>query len=180
MGGKKNNIPPRDPACEGCAYARMAGHWPICAYILAEGRRRPCPAGADCTVKRTEGVVAMSKQADWDKERARILMAEGKKDLEIADAVGCSLSAFRSWKQREGLVKKREEKRPADAPPAAGTGVGDDGRVGLEPAPTDQIAPVGRGIPVGLSLCLGGCAVTIEAPDLVRAVRVLELLQKID
>ena len=179
----------RNPACTGCAYAGMAGHWPICAYILIEGRRRPCPPGLGCTVKRTEGV-KMPERISWDRERARALIAEGKKDLEIADMVGCSLPAFRSWKQREGLAKKRREQGSADETPATGTGAHADGdgttRTGVaahhagEPAPTDQLAPVGHGIPVGLSLCLGGCAVTVEAPDLGRAIQLLELLRNLE
>ena len=189
----------RNPACAGCAYAGMAGHWPICAYILIEGQRRPCPPGPGCTVKRTEGVAEMPEHNNWDRERARALIAEGKKDPEIADMVGCSLPAFRSWKQREGLAKKRREQGSADETPATGMGAHADGdgttrtgvaarhageplagRAGLEPAPPDQLAPVGHGIPVGLSLCLGGCAVTVEAPDLGCAIQLLELLRNLE
>ena len=38
--------------CEGCCYAGRTGSGPSCDYILMEGRRRPCPAGILCTVKK--------------------------------------------------------------------------------------------------------------------------------
>lgn len=51
----------------------------------------------------------MGPRYQWDKERARALLAEGKSDLATAEAVGCSVATLRSWKAREGLTKKRGE-----------------------------------------------------------------------
>lgn len=50
----------------------------------------------------------MGPRYQWDKERARALLAEGKSDLATAEAVGCPVATLRSWKAREGLTKKRE------------------------------------------------------------------------
>lgn len=51
----------------------------------------------------------MGPRYQWDKERARALLAEGKSDLATAEAVGCPVATLRSWKAREGLTKKRGE-----------------------------------------------------------------------
>ena len=40
--------------CKGCVYnAEVATHkWGYCNYIFVERKRRPCPAGKGCTVKK--------------------------------------------------------------------------------------------------------------------------------
>lgn len=103
----------------------------------------------------------MRIKSDWDRERARQLLEEGKTDLEAADAVGCTLTAFRSWKYRTGLAKaKREGGLPA-----------------VKDTPSSDPEVKRERIPVGLSFCLLGCDVSIEAPDVGRAIRVLNALQ---
>ncbi len=38
-------------SCKGCGYAiRLDGDW-CCDYLGITGHRRPCPPGADCTVR---------------------------------------------------------------------------------------------------------------------------------
>ena len=37
--------------CVGCVYLSLSGY-PSCNYILMAGKRRPCPAGDGCTVKK--------------------------------------------------------------------------------------------------------------------------------
>jgi len=41
--------------CEGCSY--FGGRWEFaktCNYLLLTGRRRPCPTGKECIVRRDE------------------------------------------------------------------------------------------------------------------------------
>lgn len=43
----------KDP-CGGCRYRRgYTSDNKTCDYLLIEGHRRPCPPGAQCTVKKT-------------------------------------------------------------------------------------------------------------------------------
>lgn len=95
---------------------------------------------------------------NWDNQRARQLLEEGMDDLAVAEAVGCSLPALRSWKHRNGLTKLPipEEGSPKTANVATAT---------------DE-----RPTPVGISFCLCGCAVTIEAPSYGSAQRIMEKL----
>lgn len=106
----------------------------------------------------------MPIKSDWDRKRARKLLEEGKTDLEVADAVGCTLTAFRSWKYRAGLAKaKREGTLPA----------GKD-----TPAEAPEAKKVR--IPVGISICLFSCDVSVEAPDIDSAIRALDALQGVE
>lgn len=42
-----------DKHCEGCHYYRcICTGWMGCNYILLTGKKRPCPPGKDCTVKK--------------------------------------------------------------------------------------------------------------------------------
>lgn len=159
-----NGVPPPDlRSCNGCIYAGRAGKQPICEYILKTQRRRPCPPGAGCTVKRMEER-SVPVKSDWDRERARQLLEEGKTDLEAADAVDCTLTAFRSWKYRAGLAKAKRE----GTPPA-----GKD-----TPAEAPEVKKVR--IPVGISICLFSCDVSVEAPDIDSAIRALDALRGVE
>lgn len=94
-------------ACAGCLYAKVDGPLSHCEYILKTGRRRPCPAGLECTVYTLkEGGIDMPRRASFDKVRARELWDEGKSILEIADMVGCQESSVRSWAYRNGLRRQ--------------------------------------------------------------------------
>ena len=43
--------------CNNCIYSSVlsASTTRVCNYLLATGKRRPCPAGEGCTVKETRG-----------------------------------------------------------------------------------------------------------------------------
>lgn len=104
-----------DDYCAGCVYRGRAGSRDICEYLLMTGHKRPCPPGENCTVKKMEGDgTHMARQSSFDKERARALYEEGKSTVEVADMVGATESAIKSWIHREGIRRGR----PA---PAGGT-----------------------------------------------------------
>ena len=114
--------------CKNCIYRGTAGRYPVCEYILHTHIRRPCPAGAGCTVKKTEKQQKEEKamkQSTWDTEQARQLLEAGKSDLEVAEVVGVSLPALKSWKQRNGLARPRTVKAAADGQPKDGDATAD-------------------------------------------------------
>ena len=41
-----------DRACAGCVYLGWASYLGYCKYIFVEDKRRPCPPGKGCTVKK--------------------------------------------------------------------------------------------------------------------------------
>lgn len=53
-----------DTNCLGCHYAKLSydGESPICLYILFTGKRRPCPMGEGCTVRKEQ----LSIGAVWE------------------------------------------------------------------------------------------------------------------
>ena len=115
--------------CRGCIFAGYSSFGPICQYILVMHQRRPCPyprsPGDTCAARRTKALTREEKnhmrQPDWDTVRARQLLEEGQSDLQVAEAVGASLTAIRSWKQRNGLVKPRAPRRQKDQDPGVAT-----------------------------------------------------------
>lgn len=107
----------------------------------------------------------MPARADWDRERARRMLEEGKTDLEVADAVGCPLTTLRSWKHRAGLTKVKQG----------------DGETPLaKAAPAEGLATKKEQTSVNITLCLAGCKVSIEAPDMERACRALNALRGLE
>lgn len=106
----------------------------------------------------------MPVKSDWDRERARQLLEEGKTDLEVADAVGCTLTAFRSWKYRAGLAKAKRE--------------------GALPEIKDMTAETTKAkkerIPVRIHFCLLDCSVVIEAPAMESAIHALNALRGVE
>lgn len=54
-------------------------------------------------------------EKDWDKKSALEMVHDGWSDADIADAVGASVSAVRSWRWRSGMIKT--EKKPKTARP---------------------------------------------------------------
>lgn len=107
------------------------------------------------------------KQIAWDTARARVLLEEGKSDLEVAEAVGVSLPALKSWKQRNGLARPRTGKAAADGQPKE-----EDATADTEPAKKNTP----REVPVQLHMRLCGCEISIDAPDVASARRLLEQL----
>lgn len=83
----------------------------------------------------------MPRRSTFDKERARELYYEGKKDIEIADMVGATESAIKSWRRRENLWPKRDP-NPGGTRPEVTVEIPE----GLEPAvkkgPLDGFTPV--------------------------------------
>lgn len=49
----------------------------------------------------------MPRRSTLDKDRVRALYAEGKTDVEIADMIGATASAVKTWRRREGLYTPR-------------------------------------------------------------------------
>lgn len=61
-----------DKTCRACVYSQKAligsagEYW--CEYILETKRRRPCPAGKGCTVRRTKGVKKKAGKEAWERK----------------------------------------------------------------------------------------------------------------
>lgn len=157
--GSSKNCYASHPACKGCIYLGAAGNYPVCNYLLATKQRRPCPAGAGCTVKvsKSKGVRKTVKRVTWDERRARALLAEGKSDIETADMVGIAVSTLRSWKQRNGLTRKRA---PATAEEATTQPV-------ITPAETTprESAPAEK-CQMRVSFSVAGCEGSLSAADI--------------
>ena len=112
--------------CDTCVYRGYAAGQVICEYILHTKKRRPCPAGPECTEYQKEGEVPRQRPRDldpdyvwsdetmktrtWDTERARRLVEEGYSNLEIAEMVGTTKEAVALWKSRAGLAAKKAAK----------------------------------------------------------------------
>lgn len=97
---------PKGGGCRGCVYAFKSGGRYACQYILLKKKRRPCPPGAACVVRED---VNMPKRT-WDAGRAMELVNEGKDDVAIADAVGTTVEAIKSWRKNNRI---RLQKRAA-------------------------------------------------------------------
>lgn len=79
--------------CNGCVYKGIVqGHVPCCNYILMEDKRRPCPPGEGCTVKKTNRE-AQRKAAGDRKRKAleRAKEARAKKRLARVHTVVCPI-----------------------------------------------------------------------------------------
>lgn len=151
--------------CRGCIYKGYASNMPICQYILATHRCRPCPAGEGCTVKTTaKGGPSTMKIKSWDEIRARQLYEEGKSDLDIADMVGATVGAITAWRHKNHLKSKNPPARkpPKNTSPATSA-------VSLDSESTDTPQtlkmPEISG-PVELSFSIAGCACSLSAPDI--------------
>lgn len=90
-------MPRKDP-CEGCIYSGyepVSGH--TCDYYLMTGQRRPCKSREGCTVR--------AEHEKWDTGMARRLFFAGKKDCDIARAVGVSERTIHRWRKKEDLYR---------------------------------------------------------------------------
>lgn len=113
----------REDPCRGCGYLRGRGADASCGYFLATGRRRPCPAGEDCTVRltdeaeRAEVIAGAKKQwqnpqarqpkraAKIDSDKALAMFAAGASDAEIAAQFGAAPVTVSRWRRRYGLLR---------------------------------------------------------------------------
>lgn len=103
--------PTQKNPCNGCIYAWAASSGPVCLYILHTRHMRPCPAGEGCTVKEMEK--KRMRQRTWDTERAKRLFDEGADDIAIADAVGATETAIKTWRARNHLKHPKTDEAPA-------------------------------------------------------------------
>ena len=98
--------------CAGCMYYGKTTD--TCDYILIADQRRPCPPGAECTVRRTSKEVKRMGKPRWDTELGRLLWLEGKSDAQIAKEMGVApntvLHQRRKW--------EKTTTRPEPAAPA--------------------------------------------------------------
>ena len=109
--------------CRGCGYAELAGGWYVCCYFLDTGKRRPCPGGKGCTVRKTEASSrrkrVMTEQAlaqmrikkARDEERMA-LYRQGLSDMAIARRLGMSQTGIRKWRTARGLPPNGKTGRP--------------------------------------------------------------------
>ena len=85
--------------CRGCMYLSLSVG--SCDYILIEDKRRPCPGGKGCTVRK-DGVRPQHEEArkkpKWDTEMGKQLWKAGKTDEEIANAMGVTRDAVSSYR----------------------------------------------------------------------------------
>lgn len=113
------------------------------------------------------------REVNWDTNRARQLLADGDKtDLEIAEMLGITIATLRSWKQRQGLTRARSKETAA--------AVAEDKEPQPEAAPQPDKKNAPEPVKPRITLGLCNCVVSIEAPNLTSARRVLELLHTIE
>lgn len=99
-------------ACTGCTY--FSESTKTCDYLLMTERRRPCPPGIDCTVKRTPEVKRISKRGKLDRNATlRQLYKEGLNDREISKKLGYSVDAIFQWRVRHGYAANYKGGRPS-------------------------------------------------------------------
>lgn len=117
---KKSSVITCTTCCQDCIYSGHADGRTVCLYILHTHHRRPCPAGADCTVRETAGQRTDErrsfavKRTKWDTVRARQLLDEGRDAVAVAGAVGVSVNTLRSWMRRQNLkAAKKTDTEPA-------------------------------------------------------------------
>lgn len=93
---KKQNLV--DRTCHDCKYyCQQVG---CCDYIGHTEKRRPCPAGKECTVKE---IAVQSGVRSWSADKAWELYDQGWSDQRIAAAVGTTRAAICQWRHRNDL-----------------------------------------------------------------------------
>lgn len=151
-------------SCKGCAYAAFVGGMWCCDYLLLTGRRRPCPPGKDCTVRKkadlTKKWSTFMAKRKWDTEKAVALYAQGWPDARIADEVGVPASAVAFWRRGQNLPPNKEATSPPKAAP--------------EPEQAEPKKPPALTCPLALSVELNGCAFSLRASDAESAARIYE------
>lgn len=107
--------PGKTSSCRGCF---ALGHLGDCNYIFIMEHRRPCPPGAQCTARMTRKELTMRK-ASWDTELGRQMWAEGKKDTEIASALGIPTSTVTNYRLKHWAPAQKKTTTPKDVQPVA-------------------------------------------------------------
>ena len=108
-----DNEKQHDPWCSKCIY--YGRNTRTCDYILVEDQRRPCPAGAGCTARRTSKKVSKVGKPRWDTELGRLLWLDGKSDREIAEEMGVATNTVlhqRKTKWEKGTARPEPEEAP--------------------------------------------------------------------
>lgn len=105
--------------CAGCMYYGKSTD--TCDYILIADQHRPCPPGAECTVRRTmKGEKRMGKPR-WDTELGRLLWLEGKSDAQIAKEMGVApntvLHQRRKWEKTTTRPEPSASEQEAEPAP---------------------------------------------------------------
>lgn len=101
--------------CRGCFALGSQG---ACNYIFIMEHRRPCPPGAQCTVRMTRKELSMRK-ATWDTELGHKLWAEGKKDTEIASTLGIPTSTVTNYRLKHWAPARKKTTAPKEVQPVA-------------------------------------------------------------
>lgn len=169
-------------SCKGCIYYIKAGSYWVCDYITIAGHRRPCPAGAGCTVKETEDEM----KERWDKVRALELYQAGLPEDQIADDVGVKPSTICRWRRENGLPAHKAERQPLPAHPIPAPAP-------EPPAPAEAECPVPQSVvpqeetldpertspggPMELHLELGGGWARIRAPSWAQAAKLWKMME---
>lgn len=108
-------------SCRGCIYSfYVDGHLLGCGYLLTTGKRRLCPPGEGCTVKKAKGRKRMAKKLSFDPEMAQRLLDDGLTIAEAAESLGVNYNTLRSWASRRNRQAKPEadpSQEQADAAP---------------------------------------------------------------
>lgn len=72
-----------------------------CDYILLEDRRRPCPGGKGCIVRRMKKEVKKTMgKPKWDTQLGMQMWLEGKKDKEIAEHFGIAANTVTTCRRK--------------------------------------------------------------------------------
>lgn len=106
-------MPESKSPCAGCIYYGKSTN--SCDYILIADQRRPCPPGAECTVRRTSKEVKKMGKPRWDTELGRLLWLEGKSDAQIAKEMGVAPNTVLHQRRKWEKTTKRPEPAAAEA-----------------------------------------------------------------
>ena len=110
-------MPETKSPCVGCMYYGKTTD--TCDYILIADQRRPCPPGAECTVRRTSKEVKKMGKPRWDTELGRLLWLEGKSDAQIAKEMGVAPNTVLHQRRKWEKTTKRPEPAPEEVAPGS-------------------------------------------------------------
>lgn len=130
-----------DPYCEGCYYCGSAGGLHTCDYIFIADRRRPCPAGAGCTVRITRKEMLMGALS-WDVDAGYKMWLDGSSDKEISKALHIAISTV-SYRRRKYWEKIPRVGGEAVAAPDTSAGKEDEPMLTPKTAVSNAPAQIG-------------------------------------